>query len=199
MSVAIDTPSREALQPVAAQDVHKHHLCYGNSRQGWIVVCSHSQAERWANSNLQRRGYRTYLPLMTVRQRDRVIRSQYHTVQRPLFSGYLFCWYNSRDPRRPIRETPGVRDVIRCGSEIQWASNGAVDALQALDAQRAVYHRPEAEWPPGTPCAVSGGVFDGHPAVVLQTGSEMALVSILMFGALREVAVQLNCLMPRDE
>jgi hypothetical protein len=34
---------------------------------------------------------------------------------------------------------------------------------------------------------------------VLSVGSDMALVSLLMFGALREVAVSLDCLRARDE
>jgi hypothetical protein len=45
----------------------------------------------------------------------------------------------------------------------------------------------------------------GHLAVVLATGptggagQNMVLVSILLFGQLREVAVNANCLVPREE
>lgn len=183
-----------------ADSPHDHLGCYGNSpRSGWIVACTHPQAETWANLNLQRRGYRTYLPLYAAKRRDPVTHTLTRIVQRPLFAGYLFCWYDSRDPRRPIRETPGVRDVIRCGSEIQWVRPGVLEAVQASQAERAVYRQPSAILAPGTPVAVSKGALAGWPAVVTQVGHDMATVAVMMLGHLREVAVQLNAIQPRTE
>jgi transcription antitermination factor NusG len=172
--------------------------CYGY-RSGWIVACTHPQAERWADTNLRRNGYRTYLPLYATKRRDRVVPSLFRIVQRPLFAGYIFVRYDSRDPRRPIRETPGVRDLIRCGSEIQWASDAVVEAVRsAVDAAEA-FTAPSTRWKPGMPCSLAVGPLAGTPAIVTQVGTDMATVALVLFGHLREVAVQLDCLRPRDD
>jgi transcription antitermination factor NusG len=183
-----------------ADSPHDHLGCYGNSpRSGWIVACTHPQAERWADANLRRNGYRTYLPLVTVRRRDPVLHTLTRIIQRPLFAGYIFVHYDSRDPRRPIRETPGVRDLIRCGNQIKWASDASVEAVRSAEAVAAVQLPLTVQWAPGTPVAVANGMFNNVPAVVLSVGRDMALVALMMFGHLREVAVQLDCLRPRDE
>ena len=172
--------------------------CYGY-RAGWIVACTHPQAETWASVNLQRRGYRTYLPLYAAKRRDPVLRTVTRIVQRPLFAGYLFVHYDSRDPRRPIRETPGVRDVIRCGSEIQWVRPGAVEAVQAALAVAAGKLPLSLKWAPGMACSPAVGALAGWPAVVTQVGHDMATIAVMMLGHLREVAVQLDALVPRSD
>jgi hypothetical protein len=49
------------------------------------------------------------------------------------------------------------------------------------------------------PCSLATGPFSGHQGVVMSVGHDMALVALMMFGQLREVAVQLDCLRARDE
>jgi hypothetical protein len=41
-------------------------------------------------------------------------------------------------------------------------------------------------------------MFQGHPAVVLAVGREKARIAIMLFGALREATVSLDCLKPRE-
>src|SRR5580765_2304489 len=80
----------------------------------WHVVATHSQAERRATYNLSQQGYETYLPLVTVRRRDAAIRSLLHRVEVPLFAGYAFVRFDAtRDPWRPITNTPGVYSLLR--------------------------------------------------------------------------------------
>jgi hypothetical protein len=43
------------------------------------------------------------------------------------------------------------------------------------------------------------GIFAGHPAVVLTVEAKAALVSILFLGELREVALALDAIEPREE
>lgn len=196
----LDAPSREAYHP-PQQDVGQPRSdptpCGRVGDDGWIVVHSHPQAERWAASELHRRGYHCYLPLMAVRRRDRVIRSQWRTIQTPLFARYLFV----ADPGHwtPIRYCPGVHQVVMMDGKPSIAANAAISALQAAEAIRATLPSPSRQWAPGTPCVVGNGMFDDVPAVVLQVGPEMALVAMMWFGHLREMAVSLDCLRARDE
>jgi hypothetical protein len=86
-----------------------------------------------------------------------------------------------------------------------------VEAVINAEAARNALHGAEGFpateplWTPGTPCSLAAGPLAGHLAVVLATGptggagQNMVLVSILLFGQLREVAVNANCLVPREE
>ena len=197
MSAAIDTPTRDDLQPVAVRDVDHHYPCI---RVRWAVLATQPQAETWAEQNLRQRGYNPYVPRYAARQRDRVIRSQFHIILRPLFPGYIFCQHDPRDPWRPIRFCPGIRANLLGGNGIQYAREGAVEAVQAAEDIRRVLPPPNRLWSPGKPCAVSYAPAGRElPGVVLQVGTDMATVAMMWFGALREVAVQLDCLRGRDE
>src|SRR3954471_16707759 len=84
--------------------------CSGNV--GWAVVHTRSQAERWCAANLERVGYRVYLPLYAALVRDPVLHTRTLTALRPLFERYLFVHHDSPGFWRPIREAPGVASVL---------------------------------------------------------------------------------------
>ena len=173
--------------------------CGGILGPAWFVVQSHHQAERWACANLQRRGYRTFLPLLAVRRRDRVIRSLYHTVEVPLFSPYLFIHFDARSGWTPIWNTPGVARLLMADGKPAPCPERAVEAIQAGEGLRRTLTPPEALWRPGAACRLAGGgAFDGHDAVVTAVHNDRALVALLMLGHLREVQVSLDCLVARE-
>jgi transcription antitermination factor NusG len=207
---AVDTIVSERLRlqpnelPATARDGHTPVACgrYQPPRSGWIVCQTHPQSERWAHQNLTRLGYRVYLPLYVCRVRDRVLRTMTRIVERPLFTGYVFTALTDADPWTPVRYCPGVRAILGLSEagKPQYARAGAVDALRALDASRLLPMRPDASWPPGTPCSLrKGHPFEGHEAVVISSGHEMALVSMVCFGQLREITVSLDALAPRGD
>jgi transcription antitermination factor NusG len=128
-----------------------------------------------------------------------VLHTLTRVVQRPLFSGYVFCWHDSRDSWRPVYETPGVRGVIKNGNQIQWVRAGAVEAVRAAEASRRCPTPDISQWAPGVPCSLAVGPLAGTSAIITQVGHEMATIALMMFGELREVAVQLDCLRAREE
>jgi transcription antitermination factor NusG len=135
---------------LASDNWSDYHQCYSIRAPRWAVVYTHPQAERWADSNLTRRGYVTYLPLAAVRVRDRVTPSMLHTVQRPLFSRYLFIRFNHlADSWSPIRDTPGVLDLVRSGPDVHYAPEAAVSVLQAGEAARRCQVPETTQWAPG--------------------------------------------------
>jgi len=165
----------------------------------WACIYTHPQAERWANTNLQRSGFTTYLPLYVTRVRDNAIRSLWHTVERPLFARYLFIRFNhTATSWSPIRATPGVVDLVRSGTDPAYASDAAISTLQALDHVRRTLTPPEPLWRPGAACKLAHGPFQGWDAVVTAVHHDRALVALLMLGHLREVQVSLDCLAARD-
>src|SRR5262249_47734833 len=125
---------------------HRQCGCY---RSPWIVIQTQPQAERWADENLRRSGYQTYLPLFASMQRDRTIRTFKHLVLRPLFPTYMFTAVEG-DEWFPIRRMPGVRQVLLSGyGKPHRLPVGALDAIRASDAQRLLPQPSEAPWRPG--------------------------------------------------
>jgi transcriptional antiterminator RfaH len=186
---------------VAALGRREHPPCRSIRAPRWACVYTHPQAELWAEANLRRSGYTTFLPTHLVRQRDRALPSLVHSVIRPLFPRYLFLLFDHRAASwSPIRATPGVADLIRSGSDVHYAPDAAVSALQATEAARRCLTAENAKWASGVPCSLATGhPFEGHQAVVVQVGKESATIAIMLFGELREVAVDANCLVPRED
>jgi transcription antitermination factor NusG len=195
LDTTVATPS-DAHNPAPAS----HLGCYCNSpRTGWIVATTHSQAERWADANLNRHGYRTYLPLVARRRRVPVLRTLSTIAIVPLWPGYLFVHHDSRDSWRPIYETPGVKAVIRCGSEIQWAPEAEISALQATEASRRCLTPETTQWAPGALCSLLAGPFAGLPAIVTSLHRGDATITLMFLGHLRNVSVNLDCLSLRSD
>lgn len=189
----------------ATSDAHdpapaSHLGCYCNSpRTGWIVATTHPQAEPWAETNLQHRGYRTYLPLVLRPRRDRSLPTLVHHVLAPLWSGYIFVHHDTRDSWRPIYETPGVRSVLRNRDQIQFAPDAAIEALREGEAARSIPTTPDSLYRPGAPCEAVLGGGSRVEAVVAAVNGQKATVLALMFGELREVTVELANLRLRCE
>lgn len=163
----------------------------------WACVYTHPQAERWADSQLRLRGYQTWLPLVTVTRRDRVVRSMRHRVEVPAFPRYLFVRFDAASASwSPIRATPGVSDLVRCGANVAYASPDALEACQtALEARP---HQ-DGKMTVGTAVACSQGPLRGCQAVVTAIHGNRASVAVMMLGHLREVAVSLDNLTSRDD
>jgi len=163
-----------------------------------VVAATQPQAERWAQTNLARRGYLTYLPLLAVQRRDRATHRMMHTVHIPLFPGYLFMQLATSDPWTPIRYAPGVANLLMAAGRPEQVRPGLVEALQAGDSARRSIAPPAATWTPGAPCKLADGRFNGCEAVVIHAAPIGNIrVALLMFGALREIDVPAEWLEPR--
>lgn len=172
--------------------------CYCNS-PAWCVAHTHPQAERWADTNLRRAGYVTYLPLYTTQVRDRAIPSLRHTVVRPLFTSYIFVQHIRGQSWRPIYETPGVHSLIRSGTQLQYAPDAAVSALRATEDIRRYLPAGKPQWAPGTPCSLAVGVFAGLPAVVLNAEQDQVRIGVMFLGQIRQMSVPAECIVRRGD
>ena len=165
-----------------------------SSRGGSCVCCSTLN-----RINLLRFGFEAYLPLCTVRRRDRVLRTLIHTVEVPLFRSYLFVLHEPGSSWRPIRGTPGVQTLVTVGGRLEYAVPGAVEALQATERLRRAPTAPEHLYRPGSACRLSAGPLRGHEAVVAEIDGESATVTVMLFGELRRVSVPLGALSLRED
>jgi transcription antitermination factor NusG len=163
----------------------------------WAVVYTHPSAERWAESNLIRRGYDTFLPLVTVTRRDRVLHTLARRVQVPAFPRYVLVALDTH--WTPVRYCPGVHSLLMNDGKPGRVDAAAVDALRAAQALAATTTTQDAaQWAPGAPCVLGNGSLRGHHAVVLRVARETAHLSVMLFGALRQVQAPVAWLVARD-
>ncbi len=124
----------------------------------WYVVFTHPAAEAKAILNLERQGFRTYMPrFRTLRRHAR----REEPVWRPLFPRYLFISFDSVVARwRAILSTFGVADLIRHGDRPTRVPEGIIDGLRAREVGGEFEPSPaQARLKPGTLVQVQGGPF----------------------------------------
>lgn len=162
----------------------------------WCVVRTHTRAERRAHAALHLRGFDAYLPLVTVRWRDRT----WHT--KPAFVGYCFVRLDLAKPWSPVLACPGVFHLLRVNSRPATCSDAVVAALrEAVDASEDAIRCRAAEkpsWAPGALLAVSSGVLRDCHCVLLSHHNGTAKVAAMIAGHLCTVSVPLDCLRARD-
>jgi transcriptional antiterminator RfaH len=174
------------------------------SRPGprWFVVSTYPQAERRALDHLQQQGYQAYLPLCTIRRRDRVLRTLFHPVEVPLFPSYAFVSFDPQhDPWRPIVNTLGVYALLRRPDGIpNPVARGAVEALQAAQALAAPREAPDAPWRVGDVAAPASWHFAGLKGVIVEIRGKRAILAIMMGdkGFLTRLSVDVANLVARD-
>jgi len=195
----LDSPQVVVPQPRTAL-ADEPHLpeCRSIGEPRWAVATCRPRADRWAQFNLHRLGYTCYRPTYAVRVASPHGGS--HVETRSLFPGYLFIRFDAAAASwSPIRDTPGVADLVRAGPSVAYARPGAVEALQATDELRAIPTPASASWAPGMPCSPATGVLAGAPAVVVDTNGLVATVAVMMLGQLRHVSVPVDSLVGRDD
>lgn len=166
---------------------------------GWAVIRTHPQAERWAIANLQRQGYRCFLPTHVIRKRDRSLHTLTHLVSVPLFPCYAFVWINVAEPWGCIRNTFGVRKLLMDSTKPGFAPTAIVEALQASEAARQHPMPTDDPYQPGAAVKLTHGAFRNLRATITSIRGNAAVLVVMMFGGLREVTLPLNALIPDFE
>lgn len=161
----------------------------------WAVAQTRPQAERWAQANLTRQGYPVFLPLVAVRKRDRVTRTMFHTIEEPLFRGYLFVRLGAH--WSPVQSTEGVARLLMADGHPQPLRPGDLEAVQAACDARRNDVPATATWAPGAPCSLAGGPLSGADAVILSVRRNVARVALVVLGGLRKVTVPVEQLRAR--
>ena len=96
----------------------------------WYAVNTRPRSEKIAVTNLERQGFRFFLPNCI-----KIIRHarQYRSATVPLFPGYLFVALDlTRDRWRSVNGTIGVVSLVMTGGEPRPVPCGVVEALQEM-------------------------------------------------------------------
>jgi transcriptional antiterminator RfaH len=83
------------------------------SDRNWYLIYTKSRQEEIARDNLERQGYTTYLPMLSLEKR---VRGKYQPRLEVMFPRYLFVRLNTTtDNWLPIRSTIGVQKLVEFG------------------------------------------------------------------------------------
>lgn len=144
----------------------------------WYLVHTKPGQETTALANLERQGYRAFLPYLrrTVRRQGR-----YRERTEPLFPRYLFLRLDATDENwHPIHSTIGVSRLVRFGTWPAAVPEEIVEELrQQADASGIVTTDGPGELEPGQQVRVIDGPFAGCAGIV-QNKNARERVDILL-------------------
>ncbi|WP_413458831.1 transcription/translation regulatory transformer protein RfaH [Herbaspirillum huttiense] len=99
----------------------------------WHLVHTKPKQELCALENLQRQGYRGYLPTIKI---EKVRHGKAVTVPEPLFPRYLFVQVNDNyfgTNCSPIRSTKGVSRLVTFGSAAAKVDDSLISQIRELE------------------------------------------------------------------
>jgi transcriptional antiterminator RfaH len=161
----------------------------------WYVIHTKPRQEEHARENLERQGYTTYCPYISLSKRRR---NAWQTVSEPLFPRYLFIELTEgEDDFGPIRSTLGVSNMLRFGGKPATISHEIIETLRHQERDNAETIEPEVPVKPGDRVRVLEGPFAGLEGI-FQNSSKDARVVILMelLGRENRVSVDRNSIIP---
>jgi transcriptional antiterminator RfaH len=132
--------------------------------KAWYLIHSKPKQEHVASEQLERQGYRTYLPMAYVyrRRRGRSVR-----VIAPMFPRYLFISLNDEtDDWRPIRSTIGVANLVRFGIDAARVPDDLIKSLKTREDETGIHILPSKNFSIGDKVRVKEGVFEGFEAII---------------------------------
>lgn len=161
----------------------------------WYLIYSKPRQETLAQTNLQRQGYATYLPL--VRQPRRRAGKRVQTVG-PMFPRYLFINLDSQtDDWGPIRSTLGVVSLVRFGQRPVPVPERLLEALRAREDEKGLQVVPVDEYEAGTPVRITEGGLTGYEGIFLsRSGHERVTVLLDIMGKVARATVDAVAIEP---
>ena len=145
----------------------------------WYLIHTKIRQERVALENLERQGFRCFLPLIQV---QKLHRGQLQVVQEALFPRHLFIRLGTGFESQswsPIRSTVGVSRLVTFGQTPAKIDDALVGELRAKNESDEVQRR---YFEPGEQVVVTDGPFVGVHAVYQMADGEgrvMVLLNLL--------------------
>ena len=158
-----------------------------HENHSWYAVEVVYKKELVVASALEKKAFECYVPLYTAR---RVWSDRIKVVSIPLFSGYIFCRFDSNESRLPILVTPSVRHVVSINKEPAAIPDAEIESIRLAIEGGAVVE-PCERLHSGCHVVVSKGPFAGvEGEFVRYQGKDRLIVSIALIQ--RSVAVEVD-------
>ena len=141
----------------------------------WYLVHTKPRQEEKALLNLERQGYRCYLPRLTV---EKIRRARLMRVTEAMFPRYLFIELDSSQQGKswsPIRSTLGVHRLVNFGGQPARVTPDLIDLLRSREQHKP----PETLFEPGDRVTVVTGPLAGLEAIYQMTDGEQRSLLLL--------------------
>jgi transcriptional antiterminator RfaH len=167
----------------------------GGGGKQWYLVYAKPRQETVARENLERQGYKTYLPLVSQTRRRQGRRV---TTVGPMFPRYLFIYLDSRsDNWAPIRSTRGVVSLVRFGQAAAKVPDDLISTLHGREDERGVMTLPTEEYRAGSRVRIMDGSFSGYQGVFLaKTGRDRVVLLLDILGKHTRATVRVDAIEP---
>jgi transcriptional antiterminator RfaH len=160
-----------------------------NANASWYLVFSKAQQEGKAQANLERQGYRVFLPMIRQMRRRKGKRQQ---ILEPMFPRYLFIHLDRiNDNWGPIRSTFGVSGIVRFGLEPGKVPDEVIDNLIRRGNDEGIIDLDAPAFQPGDRVQILEGPMQGY-AAIFHAKSSRDRVLLLLDLVGKQVRVQLG-------
>ena len=145
----------------------------------WYLIHTKIRQERLALENLERQGFKCFLPLISI---EKLRRGSLQVVQEPLFTRYMFIRLgNTLDSQSwsPIRSTTGVSRLVTFGQIPAKIDDALIEKIRTSNDSAEVKRR---HFEPGELVEVTEGPFVGVEAIFQMADGQdrvMVLLNIL--------------------
>ncbi len=149
--------------------------------KSWYLIYSKLRKEKSAQENLERQGYKTYLPLICnkVRRRAKSI-----AMIEPLFPRYLFIHLDkTSDNWLPIRSTIGVSRIVHFDFIPAQVPDAIVSTLLQNEDESGLQCVHDAGYQAGDAIRVVDGPIKGYQGIFMaETSQERVVILLNMIG-----------------
>ena len=128
----------------------------------WYLIYTKPKMEDVAQENLERQGFATYLPKISINKR---CRGRYREMIEAMFPRYVFIKLNMQvDNLMPIRSTIGVANMVRFGGLPAQVPVGLVSELQSSADENGLQYAPSETFQEGDQVEFINGALTGYRA-----------------------------------
>ena len=154
--------------------------------KNWYALYTRPRHEKKAYEILLEKGETAYLPLLkTTRQ----FKDRKRTVELPLFSSYLFCWFEYKD-RFSILETHGIIKIVNFNGKPAVVPEWQIESMKTILANPESL-RMENYFRQGDLVEVKTGPFKGLRGTVMHIKGESRL-AIMIDGIMQSISVEID-------
>ena len=146
-------------------------------QRSWYLIYAKPRQEQVAYNNLERQGYVSYLPKMTIRRRRA---NEYKEIIEPMFPRYLFISLCADvDNWMPVRSTRGVASLVRFGGYPAKVPDKLIEFIKQKENKYKHVGEAVEALKPGDKVRILDGAWDGYEAI-FEVKSSKERVTLLL-------------------
>ena len=136
----------------------------------WVLIYTKAKEEIKANENLQKQGFKTFLPLISPTNKN----SEFKSLV-PVFPRYFFAQINFElDNWTSIKSSYGVNRIVMFSEKFTSIPNNIIQLIQDKLNEKGIYKEDISivDYQKGDPVSIKEGRFAGVDAIFLSKKSK---------------------------